>query len=156
MNRNRTLGLFMAAYAAIILMAGCGSGTGAGDLVERAVGTWDCTVRFSEDSIEVTADIDADGSYTLTGQTGDEITGTWERDGDEVSITADAPFIEDLTYQGATDDPEELTVVEADGVSGVFDVEIDGDRVTFTQVEYGDGEPANPEFPVVYDCTKQG
>jgi len=37
----------------------------------------------------------------------------------------------------------------------VFDVEIDGDRVTFTQTEYGDGEAANPEFPVVYDCTKQ-
>jgi len=46
-------------------------------------------------------------------------------------------------------------VVEADGVSGVFDVEIDGDRVTFTQVEYGDGEPANRRFPVVYTCVKE-
>lgn len=52
-------------------------------------------------------------------------------------------------------DPDELTVVEADGVTGVFDVDIDGDEVTFTQTEYGGREPADPEFPVVYTCAKQ-
>ena len=44
-------------------------------------------------------------------------------------------------------DPGELTVVEADGVTGVFDVDIDGDEVTFTQTEYGGGEAADPEVP---------
>lgn len=48
-----------------------------------------------------------------------------------------------------------LFVVEADGVTGVFDVAIDGDEVTFAQTEYGGGEPADPDFPVVYTCTKQ-
>lgn len=42
-------------------------------------------------------------------------------------------------------------MVEADGVTEVFD----GDEVTFTQTEYGGGEPADPQFPVVYTCTKQ-
>lgn len=52
-------------------------------------------------------------------------------------------------------DPDELKVVEVDGITGVFDVDIDGDEVTFTQIEYGGGEPADPEFPVVYTCAKQ-
>ena len=42
---------------------------------------------------------------------------------------------------------------QAAGVTGVLDVTIDGDEVT--QAEYGGGEPADPEFPVVYRCTKQ-
>lgn len=146
--------LTAAAVSAAALVA-CGSGLEAATLVERATGTWDCTVRFGDDTNEVTADVGADGTFTLTAAGGDEIEGSWVRSGDEVSITSDSPFIPGFTYQGATDVPEELTVVEADGVSGVFDVDLDGDRVVFTQTEYGGGEPALSDFPVVYSCDKQ-
>ncbi len=145
--------LTAAAVCAAVLVA-CGSGLEAATLVERATGTWDCTVRFGDDTNEVTAEVGGDGTYTLTAGD-DRIDGTWERSGDEVSITSDSPFIPGFTYQGATDDPEELTVVEDAGVSGVFDVDLDGDRVVFTQTEYGDGQPALSDFPVVYTCDKQ-
>lgn len=152
MTRHR---IALATATLVLLVASCGSGIGAGDLVERAAGTWDCTVRFGEDVNDVTVEIEADGAFTLTAEGGDQIPDTWERDGDEVSIATDHPLVPGFTYQGATDDPEELTVLEADGVTGEFDVDIDGDEVTFTQTEYADGEPSNPDHPTIYECTKQ-
>lgn len=138
-----------------VVLAACGVGGGTGDLVAQATGTWDCSVQFGEDTNDVTVDVDADGGFTLTAGD-DQVDGTWQRDGDEVTIATDQTFFfSELTYQGATDDPEQLTVVEDEGITGVFDVDIDGDQVTFTQAEYADGEPANPEYPVVYTCTKQ-
>ncbi len=144
----------LACFAAVVL-ASCGGGVGAGDLVAKATGTWDCSVQFGEDVNEVTVDVDADGGFTLTAGD-DRVDGTWQRDGDEVTIATDQPFyFRELTYQGATDEPEQLAVVEDEGITGVFDVDIDGDQVTFTQAEYADGEAADPDFPVVYTCTKQ-
>lgn len=138
-----------------VVAAGCGGGVGAGDLVAQATGTWDCTVQFGEDTNEVIVEVEDGGGFTLTAGD-DQVDGTWQRDGDEVSIATDQPFFfSELTYQGATDNPDQLTVIEDGDATGVFDVDIDGDQVTFTQTEYGDGEPANPEYPVVYTCTKQ-
>ncbi len=138
-----------------VVLAACGVGGGTGDLVAQATGTWDCSVQFGEDTNDVTVDVDADGGFTLTAGD-DQVDGTWQRDGDEVTIATDQTFFfSELTYQGATDDPEQLTVVEDEGITGVFDVDIDGDQVTFTQAEYADGEAASPEYPVVYTCTKQ-
>ena len=88
---------------------------GAGDLVAKATGTWDCSVQFGEDVNEVTVDVDADGGFTLTAGD-DRVDGTWQRDGDEVAIATDQPFyFRELTYQGATDEPEQLAVVEDEG-----------------------------------------
>lgn len=137
----------------LVIAASCGGG--AADLVAQATGTWDCSVQFGEDVNDVTVEVDRDGAFTLTAGD-DQVDGTWQRDGDEVSIATDQPFFfSELTYQGATDNPDQLTVIEDGDATGVFDVDIDGDQVTFTQTEYGDGEPANPEYPVVYTCTKQ-
>lgn len=142
-----------------VVLAACGVGGGTGDLVAQATGTWDCSVRFGEDVNDVAVEVNQDGAFSLTAGD-DQVDGTWQRDGDgdgdEVTIATDQPFFfSELTYLGATDDPEQLTVVEDEGITGVFDVDIDGDQVTFTQAEYADGEPANPEYPVVYTCTKQ-
>lgn len=153
MMRTRLVGAL--ACVTSVALAACGGGIGAGDLVAQAAGTWDCTVQFGEDTNDVTVEVDRDGAFTLTAGD-DQVDGTWQRDGDEVTIATEQPFFfSELTYQGATDDPDELTVIEDDGATGVFDVDIDGDQVTFTQTEYADGEPANPEYPVVYTCTKQ-
>lgn len=152
MNLLRRAGLLILAPLALV---SCGAGAGPGDLVAQATGTWDCSVQFGEDTNDVTVEVDQDGGFTLTAGD-DQVDGTWQRQGDEVTIATDQPFFfSELTYQGATDDPEQLTVVEDEGITGVFDVDTDGDQVTFTQAEYADGEAANPDFPVVYTCNKQ-
>lgn len=153
---TRRLGVrVVLAAAGVLALGSCGGGVGAGDLVAQATGTWECSVQLGEDTNDVTVEVDPDGAFTLTAGD-DQVDGTWQRDGDEVTITTDQPFFfNELTYQGATDEPEQLTVVEDEGITGVFDVDIDGDQVTFTQAEYADGEAADPDFPVVYTCTKQ-
>ena len=122
---------------------------------ERGRGRGHARAQHPHEPARRVVEVEDGGGFTLTAGD-DQVDGTWQRDGDEVSIATDQPFFfSELTYQGATDNPDQLTVIEDGDATGVFDVDIDGDQVTFTQTEYGDGEPANPEYPVVYTCTKQ-
>lgn len=162
--RNRlwkwVVGAIGVATPATVLAVACGSDPG--DIVARAAGTWECELRTGSGehsaTVDVTVDISAAGTFRLTATGGGSaFEGTWDRSGNEVTITSDdSPlFGNELTYEGVTDDPDEVTVREVDGVSGVFDVDIDGDIVVLRQTEFSDGEPAPEEFAFVYTCERR-
>jgi hypothetical protein len=158
MIRRRRIAALFSGAALLVGMAGCGSSPG--DLADLAVGTWVCGIsRGDGPADELTVEVSDDGTFVLVDLLGPlvgggDLTGTWERDGDQLAVETE-PDLGSFRYEGVTDDPEHFEVLEDGEFSGAFDVEIDGERVLIDQTTWSNGEdtPADEAFHL--DCEKQ-
>lgn len=134
------------------------------DLVDRAAGTWSCDTSIGDEEMPLEVTVERDGTYAITFEGERFISGTWERDGDQVDVEVSYDFVPDeagfpslpYTYDGVAVDADEITVAEPDKPrSGAFAVDVQGfDHVVLHQTEWGDGEPTPDEWAMDLDCRK--